>query len=82
MTFTHPLARDAKVWSTAGSKGKPKRILVVITGLALDQDHAKYKPEQIERLSAAAKEWLKADTTGVSDFLLMNRPKKWLGDKD
>ncbi len=82
MTFTHPLARAAHVGSTAGIKGKVKRILVVITGLQLDKEHKKYKEESIKRLSDAARSWLEDRPGEAADFMLMNRPKKWAGDKD
>jgi len=82
MTVTHPLARDAKVWSTAGTKGKARRLLVIVTRLVLDKEDERYKPKHVERLSVAAKEWVEADETGINDFMLINRPKKWVGDKD
>jgi len=82
MTFTHPLARDAKVWSTAGTKGKAKRLLVIVTRLVLDKEDERYKPKHVERLSVAAKEWVEADGNGINDFMLINRPKKWVGNKD
>ena len=82
MTFTHPLARAAHVGSTAGAKGKVRRILVIITGLQLDKDHKKYKEESIKRLSDGAKAWLEEHPGEAADFMLMNRPKKWYGEKD
>ncbi len=82
MTFTHPLARTSHVGSTAGIKGKVRRILVIITGLQLDQEHKNYKEESIKQLSDAARSWLEDHPSEASDFMLMNRPKKWLGDKN
>ena len=82
MNFTHPLARAAHVGSTAGIKGKVRHILVVITGLQLDKEHKKYKEESIKRLSDAARGWLEDHPGEAADFMLMNRPKKWAGDKD
>ena len=81
MTFKHPLARDAKVWSTGGLKGKAKRQLVIITTLALDKDHKKFDQAKIDQLSDAAKEWVESNPAEAVDFLLMNRPKEWAGDK-
>jgi hypothetical protein len=82
MSFTHPLARAAHVASTAGMKGKVRHILVIITGLQLDKEHKKYKEESIKRLSDAARDWLEDHSNEAGDFMLMNRPKKWAGDKD
>ena len=77
MSFSHPLARNAHVWSTGGKKGKTKRLLVVITTLQLDPDHDKYKPEQVGKLSEAAGQWVEEHAAEATDFLLMNRPKTW-----
>ncbi len=82
MTFTHALARTAHVGSTAGIKGKVRHILVIITGLQLDKDHEKYNENQVKRLSDAARAWLEDHPGEAGDFMLLNRPKKWLGDKD
>lgn len=81
MTFKHPLARDAKVWPTGGAKGKSKRLLVIITTLELDKDQKKFDAAKIERLSGAAREWMDGNPGEASDFLLMNRPRDWAGDK-
>ncbi len=82
MTFTHPLARTAHVGSTAGVQGQASRILVIITGLQLDKGHKKFNEAQTKRLSDAAQSWLEAHPGEADDFMLMNRPKKWLGDRD
>ena len=82
MTFTHPLARTSHVGSTAGLKGKAKRILLIITGLQLDKNHKNYNESQVRRLSDAAQNWLEDHPDEAVDFMLMNRPKKWAGDKD
>ena len=82
MPFTHPLARTSCVASTAGMKGKIRSILVVITGLELDKHSSKYKELHIARLSDAARSWLEDHPGEADDFMLINRPKKWLGDKD
>ena len=82
MTFTHPLARTAHVGSTAGLQGEVRCILVIITGLHLDKEHKKYKEEAVQRLSDAARSWLQDNPGEAVDFMLMNRPKRWAGDKD
>ena len=81
MTFTHPLARTAHVGSTAGTTGEVRHILVIITGLHLDKEHKKYKEEPVQRLSDAARSWLEDHPGEAVDFMLMNRPKRWAGDK-
>ena len=81
MTFHHPDARDAKVWLTGGTKGKAKRLLVVITGLELDKDHKKYDPQKTKVLAEAAKAWIEANPGEATDYLLMTRPKMWDDDE-
>ena len=82
MTFAHPLARTSHIVSTAGMKGKARQILVIVTKLQLDKDHKKYKEDLVKRLSEAAESWIGEHPDDVSDYMLMNRPKKWEGDKD
>ena len=77
MTFHHPDARDAKVWLTGGIKGKAKRLLVVITGLELDQNEKKYDSKKVQALADAAKAWIEAHQGEATDYLLMTRPKMW-----
>ena len=81
-SFQHPLARDAKIWPSAGLPGQTQPILVIITSLELDPAHRRYNAKNFERLTVAAKEWIEANAGEASDYLLMNRPKKWAGDKD
>ena len=81
-SFQHPLARDAKIWSSAGLAGQVQPILVIITSLELDPAHRRFNAKNVERLSAAARDWIQANAGEASDFLLMNRPKKWAGDKE
>ena len=80
--FTHPLARDAKVWMSGGHAGPAQKVLVIITRLELDGEHARFKAKLVERLSAAAAAWIEEHASEASEFLLMNRPKRWVGDKD
>jgi acyl-CoA synthetase (AMP-forming)/AMP-acid ligase II len=75
--FTHPLARDAKIWETSGSNGAPSRILVIITTLELEKAHKSYKADKVDRLAGAAKEWLQQHALAASDFVLINRPRDW-----
>ena len=75
--FKHPLARDAKVWTTGGNEGNPVRILVIITTLELDSGHKSYKADKVGRLSEAAREWIKNHALEASDFVLISRPRDW-----
>ena len=76
MVFTHPLARGAKVWSANLVGGETKRILVIVTSAELDPSNRKYKPEHIDRLSEAAREYLK-ETGAAEGFLFANRMRDW-----
>ena len=76
MVFTHPLARGAKVWSANLAGGDTKRVLVIVTSAELDPSNRKYKPEHIDRLSEAARDYLK-ETGAAEGFLLANRMRDW-----
>jgi hypothetical protein len=82
MTFEHPLARTAKIGSTAGAAGKPKRRLVIVTALDLDRSSATFKADKVALLATAAKQWMEANPAQVADLLPMNRPKTWIGERD
>lgn len=82
MSFSHPLARDAHIWSTGGKKSKSKPMLVIITTLALDKDHKNYKADKVAKLREAASQWIDENEDSAVDYIVMNRPKKWSGDRD
>ena len=75
--FKHPLARDAKVWTTGGNAGSTSRLLVIITTLELDSGHKSFKADKVGRLSDAARDWIKANAVAASDFVLISRPRDW-----
>ena len=75
--FKHPLARDAKVWTTGGNAGSSSRLLVIITTLELDSAHKSYKADKVGRLSDAAREWVKDHALEANDFVLISRPRDW-----
>jgi hypothetical protein len=77
MSFSHPLARQARVWETAGTAGTVGRVLVVVTTLALDPENKKYKADKVEALRTAVREWLAAHADKASDYMLVNRTKEW-----
>lgn len=76
MIFTHPLARAANILTADLGDGLTKRILVIVTNAELDQSSRKYKPDNIERLSEAAREFLQ-ETSSADGFLLANRMRDW-----
>lgn len=78
--FTHPLARQAQVWTTEGVKGKPGKLLVVITTLELNSHSKGFKADKLKRLSDAAREWLANNPGEANDILLISRPRDWAGD--
>jgi hypothetical protein len=77
MTFTHPLARDAKVCVAHGRDGKEQSLLVVVTTVELDPDSPRYKAHLVRRLSIAATEYV-ARSAKATGFVLMNRPCDWV----
>lgn len=76
MLFSHPLARGAKVWNANLEDGQTKRILVIVTNAELDANSDKFKSEIIERLTSAAREFLR-ETDAADGFLLANRMRDW-----
>lgn len=75
--FSHPLARDAKIWDTGGFNGSPGRMLVIITTLELEKSHKSFKADKVARLTGAAREWLQEHALEATDFVLINRPRDW-----
>lgn len=81
MDFTHPLARGAKVWTARFNDGETRRVLIVVTNAELDPGETSYNPENVERLSSAAQEFLQE--TGAADgFILSNRMRDWENSRD
>ncbi|MEK4035489.1 hypothetical protein WOA01_22020 [Methylocystis sp. IM2] len=81
MEFTHPLARGAKVWTAQLGNGETRRILVIVTNAALDPENKRHNSETIERLTAAAQDYLE-DTREADGFLLANRLRDWENSRD
>ena len=80
MSFSHPLARAAKVWTAKAHDGGDQRVLVIITTIALDPGEKGYKKSLVERLSRAARDHL-ADSNEAASFMLMHRMRDWSGAK-
>ncbi len=72
MTFSHPLARAAKVWPARVNNGQTFQILIVVTTLDLDQASEYYRPEMVERLSLAAQDYVDG-TDEVDGFIIATR---------
>jgi hypothetical protein len=51
VTFSHPLARSAKVFAANSHDGAEQRILVIVTTVQLDPHDKRYKNRLVERLS-------------------------------
>ena len=81
MKFTHPLARDAKVWTASARDGSAQRVLAIVTTLALDPENRRYKKDKVERLTADARDYVIANPAEADAFLLMNRSKDWHSDR-
>jgi hypothetical protein len=80
MSFSHPLARGAKVWTAKTHDGGEQRVLVIITTIPLEPDEKGYKKSLVERLSHAARDYL-ADSNEAASFLLMSRLRDWSASK-
>ena len=76
MTFSHPLARSAKVFTAHRRDGNEQRVLAIVTTLEFDPKDKHYKKRFVERLSDAARDYVRK-SDNVAAFVLMNRPKDW-----
>ena len=76
MSFSHPLARGAKVWTAKSGDDKEQRVLVIVTTISLDSHHKGYKKALVEKLSRAAREHI-ADSKEAEAFMLVNRLRDW-----
>lgn len=76
MDFQHPLARGAKIWTAKREDGSSEPLLVIVTTIELDPKSKRYKARVVERLSAAAQEFL-ASAKNAKGFILINRLRDW-----
>jgi hypothetical protein len=81
MSFVHPLARAAKVWTARGNDDSEQRVLVVVTTVKLDPAQRGYRKSLVEKLSHAAREYL-AESKDADSFVLINRLRDWRTTKD
>jgi hypothetical protein len=76
MTFSHPLARGASIFTAQDCDGNEHDVLVIVTTLKLDPESHNYKRPLVEKLSRAARKYL-AESGKATAFVLMNRPSDW-----
>ena len=77
MTFSHPLARNIKIFAAHSLDGDEKAMLAIVTTLELDPESKKYKKSFVDRLSMAAQKYVADSGSAAKAFVLMNRPKDW-----
>ena len=76
MTFSHPLARAARVWTAQKHDGSEQRVLVIVTTMELDPANQRYKKKLVEKLSHAAREYL-AQSSVAHAFVVVNPMRQW-----
>jgi hypothetical protein len=76
MSFSHPLARGAKVWTAKTHDGSEQRVLVIVTTIPLEPNEKGYRKSLVERLSRAAREHL-ASSNEAASFMLIPRLREW-----
>ena len=76
MSFVHPLARGAKVWTARDKDDSEQRVLVVVTTVPLDPGQKGYKKALVDKLSRAAREHL-AESKEAESFVLISRLRDW-----
>jgi hypothetical protein len=76
MSFSHPLARAARIWTARGADDSEQRILVIVTTIPLEAGQKGYKKTLVEKLDRAAREYL-ADSKAAGSYVLINRLRDW-----
>ena len=76
MAFKHPLARGAHIWVAKTLDNRDHPTLVIVTTIALDASQRNYKKSLVDKLSAAAREYL-AETKEADSYVLINRLRDW-----
>ena len=74
--FTHPLARKATLATAHRRDGSEAEALLIVTTLELDPKAKGFKAGHVERLHAAAREYL-AQAPEISSYAVLTRPKDW-----
>lgn len=81
MTFTHPAARGAKVWTARMKSGENKNILMVMTDAELNPDKKRYNRDILERFVAAIEEYVQLNDD-IDGYVLANRLRDWENARD
>lgn len=81
MTFTHPAARGAKVWTARLKSGDSQNILIVMTNAELNPGKKRYNSDVLERLVAAIQEYLQLNDD-IDGYVLANRLRDWENARD
>ena len=74
MSFSHPLARAARIWPA--HLDERRYLLVVVTTLELDPHHKNFKKKMVDQLSGAVHEYVKS-SDNVDGYCLINRMRDW-----
>jgi hypothetical protein len=82
MTFSHPLARAAKVFAGPHHDRTKQLTLVIVTTIALDPTSKRYKKKLAAQLALAAQEYVAANPNEASGFILINRMRDWDTNRD
>jgi hypothetical protein len=81
VTFTHPAARGAKVWTAKLKSGETKNLLIVMTNAELNAEKKRYNGQVVEKLVDAIEEYLQGNDD-VDGYVLANRMRDWENAKD
>lgn len=81
MTFTHPAARGAKLWTARMKSGERKNLLVVMTNAELNQNKKRYNGVVLERLVATLQEYIELDAE-IDGYILANCLRDWENSRD
>ena len=65
------------MWPGTAMDGSKRDVLVIITTLELNGESKSFKKDKVERLTAAAHEWISTHSIPLDSFVLINRPKDW-----
>jgi hypothetical protein len=81
VTFTHPAARGAKVWTAKLKSGETKSLLIVMTNAELNRDKKRYNAAVVDGLISAIDEYLR-ENGGIDGYVLSNRMRDWENARD
>ena len=74
--FKHPLARKATLARAHRRDGSEVVALLIVTTLDLDPASPGHKADKVERLHAAARDYL-AQHPEIQSYSILARPKDW-----